>query len=93
MHLLLPLLLLCSSPLFALRAQSPSFDLVIRNGRIIDGTGSPWYAGDVGIRDGRIAAIGRLEGAKAKRTVDAGGSGGGARVHRHAGPVGARASW
>jgi N-acyl-D-amino-acid deacylase len=73
MHLLLPLLILCSAPLFALRAQSPAFDLVIRNGRIIDGTGSPWYSGDVGIRDGRIAAIGRLEGAKAKRTVDAGG--------------------
>jgi N-acyl-D-amino-acid deacylase len=73
MHLLLPLLILCSAPLFALRAQSPAFDLVIRNGRIIDGTGSPWYSGDVGIRDGRIAAIGRLEGAKPKRTVDAGG--------------------
>ena len=73
MHLLLPLLILCSAPLSALRAQSPSFDLVIRNGRIIDGTGSPWYSSDLGIRDGRIAAIGRLEGAKAKRTVDAGG--------------------
>ena len=73
MHLLLPLLVLCSAPLFALRAQSPSFDLVIRNGRIIDGTGSPWYSGDLGIRDGRIAAIGRLEGVKAKWTVDAGG--------------------
>ncbi|HUQ15543.1 MAG TPA: D-aminoacylase [Gemmatimonadales bacterium] len=74
MRLLAALLILCSAPLFALRAQSPSFDLVIRNGRIIDGTGSPWYSGDVGIRDGRIAAIGRLDGAKAKRTVDAGGS-------------------
>jgi dihydroorotase/N-acyl-D-amino-acid deacylase len=73
MRLLLPLLILCSAPLSPLRAQSPSFDLVIRNGRIIDGTGSPWYSSDVGIRDGRIAAIGRLEGAKAKRTVDAGG--------------------
>ena len=71
--LLLLLLILCSAPLSALRAQSPSFDLVIRNGRIIDGTGSPWYSGDLGIRDGRIAAIGRLDGAKAKRTVDAGG--------------------
>ena len=73
MHLLLPLLILCSAPLSPLPAQSSSFDLVIRNGRIIDGTGSPWYSSDVGIRDGRIAAIGRLEGAKAKRTVDAGG--------------------
>ncbi|HEY7504732.1 MAG TPA: D-aminoacylase [Gemmatimonadales bacterium] len=56
-----------------LAAQSPGYDLVIRNGRIIDGTGSPWYSGDLGIRDGRIAAIGRLEGATAKRTVDARG--------------------
>jgi dihydroorotase/N-acyl-D-amino-acid deacylase len=39
----------------------------------VDGTGSPWYAGDVGIRDGRIAAIGRLDGARAQRTVDAQG--------------------
>jgi N-acyl-D-amino-acid deacylase len=56
-----------------LAAQSPTFDLVIRNGHIVDGTGSPWYAGDVGIRDGRIAAIGRLDGARAQRTVDAQG--------------------
>jgi N-acyl-D-amino-acid deacylase len=57
----------------SLLAQSSSFDLLILNGRIIDGTGSPWYSGDVGIRDGRIAAIGRLQGAKAKRTMDAAG--------------------
>ncbi len=57
----------------SLVAQSPTFDLVIRNGHIVDGTGSPWYAGDVGIRDGRIAAIGRLDGARAQRTVDAQG--------------------
>src|SRR5208282_2954601 len=43
----------------SLRAQSPTpFDLVITNGHIIDGTGSPWYSGDVGIRDGKVAAIG-----------------------------------
>jgi N-acyl-D-amino-acid deacylase len=51
-------------------AASP-FDLVITNGHIIDGTGSPWYSGDVGIRDGRIAAIGSLSGAARMRTVDA----------------------
>jgi N-acyl-D-amino-acid deacylase len=49
------------------------FDLVIRNGRIIDGTGSPWYSGDVGIRNGRIDAIGNLAGAPAKKTIDAAG--------------------
>ncbi|HTS12779.1 MAG TPA: D-aminoacylase [Candidatus Limnocylindrales bacterium] len=54
-------------------ADSPSFDLVIRNGHIIDGTGSPWYSGDIGIRDGRIAAIGNLADASAKRTIDAHG--------------------
>jgi N-acyl-D-amino-acid deacylase len=55
----------------ALLAQP--YDLVIRNGHIVDGTGSPWYSGDVGIRGGRIAAIGALSGAAAKRTVDARG--------------------
>ena len=67
------LLFLLLAPLSTLAAQSPTFDLVIRDGHIVDGTGSPWYAADVGIRDGRIAAIGRLDGAKAKRTVDAKG--------------------
>ena len=54
-------------------AQTPSFDLVITNGHIIDGTGSPWYSGDLGIRDGKIAAIGNLTAAPRKRTIDAGG--------------------
>jgi N-acyl-D-amino-acid deacylase len=49
------------------------FDLVIENGRIVDGTGSPWYAADVGIRAGRIAAIGHLAGAPATRRLDARG--------------------
>jgi N-acyl-D-amino-acid deacylase len=53
--------------------QSPSFDLVITNGHVIDGTGSPWYSGDIGIRDGKIAAVGNLAGATAKRTIDAHG--------------------
>jgi N-acyl-D-aspartate/D-glutamate deacylase len=48
-------------------------DLVIRNGHILDGTGSPWYAGDIGIYNGRIAAIGNLSGAKAKQVIDAAG--------------------
>jgi N-acyl-D-amino-acid deacylase len=56
-----------------LMAQQQTYDLLIRNGRVIDGTGSPWYAGDVGIREGRIAAIGRLTDATAKRTIDAAG--------------------
>ncbi|HET6268095.1 MAG TPA: amidohydrolase family protein, partial [Acidobacteriota bacterium] len=53
--------------------RTVSYDIVIRNGRIIDGTGSPWYSGDVGIRDGRIAAIGNLADAKATQIIDAHG--------------------
>jgi len=53
--------------------SQPPYDLVIRNGHIIDGTGSPWYSGDIGIRNGRIAAIGVLNAAVAKRTIDAKG--------------------
>ena len=49
------------------------FDIVITNGRVVDGTGSPWYAADVGIRAGRIAAIGRLADAPAKQRIDAAG--------------------
>jgi dihydroorotase/N-acyl-D-amino-acid deacylase len=55
-------------------AQSvPAFDLVITNGHIVDGTGSPWYSADLGIRDGKIAAIGNLSSAARKRTIDAHG--------------------
>ena len=57
----------------SLSAQTPGFDLVITHGHIIDGTGSPWYSGDVGIRAGKIAAIGNLANAPSKRTIDAGG--------------------
>lgn len=49
------------------------FDVLIRGGRVIDGTGAPWYMADVGVRDGRIAAIGRLDGAEAKLMIDAKG--------------------
>jgi N-acyl-D-amino-acid deacylase len=53
--------------------QTPAFDLVITNGHIVDGTGSPWYSGDLGIRDGKIAAIGNLTASPRKRTIDAAG--------------------
>src|SRR5215471_536655 len=54
--------------------RSPrSYDVLILNGHVIDGTGSPWYAADVGIRDGRVAAIGRLAGSSASKTIDARG--------------------
>jgi dihydroorotase/N-acyl-D-amino-acid deacylase len=49
------------------------FDVLIVGGHVVDGTGSPWYAADIGVRDGRIVAIGRLAGAPAKQTIDAAG--------------------
>jgi N-acyl-D-amino-acid deacylase len=61
----------------SLGGQAPSeqkpFDVVILHGHIIDGTGSPWYSGDVGIRDGHVAAIGDLGAAPAKQKIDAQG--------------------
>ncbi len=65
------LLLFCLS--LAAFAQQPSYDILIRHGHIIDGTGSPWYSGDIGIRDGRIAAIGDLAHATARTVIDARG--------------------
>jgi N-acyl-D-amino-acid deacylase len=61
-----------SSPV-AVPAHQQPFDIVIVNGRIIDGTGSPWYSGDVGIRQGRIAAIGNLSAEPRRQTIDAHG--------------------
>lgn len=54
-------------------AGDAPYDVIIRNGRIIDGSGSPWVSGDVAIRGDRIVAIGRLEHATAKRVIDASG--------------------
>ena len=69
------LLLLVSIQLLSSQAMPlpPSFDIVITNGHIVDGTGSPWYSGDVGIRAGKIAAIGNLAAAQRNRTIDAHG--------------------
>jgi dihydroorotase/N-acyl-D-amino-acid deacylase len=55
----------------ALKAQVPRYDLVIRNARVVDGTGSPWFRGDVGIRGDQIAAIARRIDAPSTRTIDA----------------------
>jgi len=69
-----PVVVLCLS-VAALHsfAQSAPFDIVITHGRIIDGTGSPWFSGDIGIRSGKIAAIGNLAAAARRRTLDARG--------------------
>ncbi len=63
------LLMLCA--IASAQPQSSPFDLVITNGHIVDGTGSPWYSGDIGVRDGRIAAIGNLSASARKKTIDA----------------------
>jgi N-acyl-D-amino-acid deacylase len=49
------------------------YDIVIQGGHIIDGTGNPWYAGDIGIADGRIVAIGKIPAGIAKHVIDAKG--------------------
>jgi dihydroorotase/N-acyl-D-amino-acid deacylase len=54
-------------------ASTEPFDIVIVNGHVMDGTGSPWYSGDIGIRAGHIAAIGNLASAARKQTIDAAG--------------------
>src|SRR4029078_10480052 len=50
-----------------------AYDVLIRGGRIVDGTGNPWHAGDVAIKGGRIAAVGNLPAATATRVIDASG--------------------
>lgn len=51
----------------------PGYDVLIRGGRIIDGTGNPWFSGDVGIRGDRIVAVGPLGNASATRVINAAG--------------------
>jgi N-acyl-D-amino-acid deacylase len=61
-------------PAFAQPATgSQPFDIVILNGKIVDGSGNPWYFADVGVRGDRIAAIGKLANAPAKKRIDAAG--------------------
>jgi N-acyl-D-aspartate/D-glutamate deacylase len=55
-----------------LAAQDPAYDIVVRNGRVLDGAGNPWILADVAIKDGRFAKIGKVDG-KGKREIDARG--------------------
>lgn len=59
--------------LVAIGAGQPvaSYDLLIRNGRVLDGSGNPWFPADVAVRDGRIVAVGRIGQAPATTTIDA----------------------
>jgi len=54
-------------------ASGDEYDVILKNGSIIDGSGNPWVSGDIAIRGDRIAAIGKLDGAHAKRVIDAKG--------------------
>jgi N-acyl-D-amino-acid deacylase len=72
-----------------LAAQSPQqFEILIRNGRVLDGTGNPWYRADIGITGDRILAMGTLTGATARTVIDAADrfvTPGFIDVHSHAG--------
>ncbi len=54
-------------------AADPKFDIVIKNGKVVDGTGAPWYEADVGIRNGKIVRIGHVEQDEGKTVIDARG--------------------
>jgi N-acyl-D-amino-acid deacylase len=53
--------------------NATDFDLIVAGGRIVDGTGNPWFEADLAIKDGRIAAIGKIEPSRAAKTIDAKG--------------------
>ncbi len=83
------LTLLLSLTLAPSAAQQQPYDVLIVGGRLLDGSGNPWIGADVGIRGGRIAAVGRLAGSPAAQTLDAAGlyvAPGFIDVHSHAGP-------
>ena len=63
----------CAASLFVQSSQNSSYDIVIKNGRIIDGSGNAWVSGDVAIIGDRIAKIGKLDSFTATRVIDANG--------------------
>lgn len=77
MKIILKYLCICSVSFITLISLSAkaqdTFDILILNGRIIDGTGNPWFEADVGIVDQRIVSIGNLEDSQANRVIDASG--------------------
>ncbi|MDX1494394.1 MAG: amidohydrolase family protein, partial [Longimicrobiales bacterium] len=85
--LLLTFALTAWLPTHASAQDDGPFDLLIRGGRVLDGTGNPWFRADIGVRDGRIVAVGMLPDATADRVVDASGryvSPGFIDIHSHA---------
>ena len=57
----------------AAQPAAQRYDLLIRNGRVLDGTGNPWFPADIAVQDGRIVAVGALANAQAARVIDAAG--------------------
>src|SRR5436305_14024910 len=66
-------LVACVCVMFPAPAAEPEYDLLIRNGKIVDGTGNPWFHGDVAVRGDRIVAVGRVPAGAAKVEIDARG--------------------
>jgi len=64
---------LCLSLFFLIPLLAADYDLLIRNARVVDGAGNPWFHADVAVKNGKIAAIGRLAAASAARSIDAQG--------------------
>jgi N-acyl-D-amino-acid deacylase len=86
--LLVSLILGLAGPSHEALAQQP-YDLLIKGGRLLDGSGNPWYYADVAVRGDRIVAVGDLAGAQARRVIDARGlyvAPGFIDDHSHAGP-------
>src|SRR5689334_2283278 len=54
------------------QSAEPMYDVVIRNGRVLDGAGNPWILADIAIKDGKFVRIGKVEG-RGKREIDARG--------------------
>ncbi|MDX1394061.1 MAG: amidohydrolase family protein [Gemmatimonadota bacterium] len=60
-------------PTMSVAQEAESYDVILRGGRVLDGTGNPWFRADVGVRGDRIVAVGDLSGAGAARVIDLGG--------------------
>jgi len=69
--LILTITLVSMTPLTSVSSKIPDYDLLIKNGRIVDGSGRPAFNGDIAIKGDRVARIGNLRGAQAKRVIDA----------------------
>ena len=71
--IIIALVLVAVAATRSLKAQTDEYDIIIVNGRIVDGTGNPWFYGEVAIRGDRIVKVGMVGPARAKRTIDARG--------------------